>query len=252
MKASKFLNYFSRFFLSAAAILFCSSSKSRLSEKEIRKMEFKALSGDFYAAMELSDYYGIDLQDIETSMFWNCICFENDPIKGSWNFASVNLMQDGKSLRYQYLLFLGEQFYKELDSSSFIIQRYEEFHKQFPNFEFADDNLEIAADVTEDNYKYFYDKALSGSGKAALKIAKFYEPLTNKTDYENHERLLNFAFRYDPSAERFPFFWYKIGAQNGNKKCMIEYAGLLRNSNDRYDNIRADFWKKKSEGITPP
>ena len=54
------------------------------------------------------------------------------------------------------------------------IETYEKLHKKFADFNFSNGDLEYL-DVTNENYQYFHDKAFSGSGLAALKIAQFYE-----------------------------------------------------------------------------
>lgn len=245
MKIGKFINYYSLFiFFIISLFLFSSSCKSRFSTKEIRKMESKALAGNFDSAMKLSDYYGIDLQDNATGMFWNCICFENNPEEGSWNFSQVNYLKDGKSLRYQYLIFLCEDYIKYLDSSSYVIQSYEKFHKEFAGFSFADDNLEYNS-VSDENYNYFYNKAFSGSGLAALKIAQFYEKTVTQDIYASYKILLYIGCEYNPAEEVLPLFWYRIGAQNGNKECMKKYSDILKQSDDENDKIRAEFWENK-------
>ena len=203
-------------------------------------MESQALSGNFDAAMTLSDYYGVDLQDVVTQEFWNCICFENNPIKGSWNFVHINYMEDGKSKRYQYLIFLCEQYKR---TNAFRIKKYEELHKKFAGFNFSNDNLEYG-DVTNENYQYFHDKAFSGSGVAALKIAQFYEGQSSQNYYSGCKRLLDIGSKYNPDEENLPVFWYRIGAQNGNKECMKNYAEILKRSNDKYDRLRAKFWEE--------
>lgn len=227
------------------SFLLCSSYKSRFFVKEIRKMESQALSGNFETAMTLSDYYGVDLQDTSTEKFWNCICFENNPIEGSWNFVNINFMEDGKSLRYQYLIFLCEQYMKDLESDPFTIKEYEELHRMFPNFEFSSDYIETTDNVTDENYQYFHDKAFSGSGLAALKIAQFYENQNAQNIYSDCKRLLDIGCKYNPEEEKLPLFWYRIGAQNGNKECMRKYAEILKRSDDKYDRLRAKFWEKK-------
>ncbi|MGN0729201.1 hypothetical protein [Treponema sp.] len=131
-------------------------------------METQALSGKFEAATKLSDYFGVDLQDTANQKFWNCICFENNPIKGSWNFVNINFIEDGKSKRYQYLIFLCEQYIKDLESDSFIIKEYEELHRKFSNFEFFSDDISTTDNITDENYQYLHDLAFSGSGSAAL------------------------------------------------------------------------------------
>ena len=42
-------------------------------------------------------------------------------------------------------------------------------------------------------------------------------------------------------------YWLCIGAQNGSKECMKEYADLLRKSSNKNDNIRAGFWERKAK-----
>ena len=244
MKNGKIFKY-SLFFILyfTISLLFCSNYKSRFSAKEIRKMESQALAGNFDAAMTLSDYYGVDLQDVVTQEFWNCICFENNPIKGSWNFVHVNYMEDGKSKRYQYLIFLCEQYKR---TNAFRIKQYEELHKKFADFNFSNDNLEYL-DVTNENYQYFHDKAFSGSGLAALKIAQFYENQNAQNIYSDCKRLLDIGCKYNPEEEKLPLFWYRIGAQNGNKECMRKYAEILKRGDDKYDRLRAKFWEENKQ-----
>ena len=149
-------------------------------------------------------------------------------------------------VRYQYLIFLCEQYEKEEKVIPFIIETYEKLHKKFADFNFSNDNLEYD-DVTNENYQYFHDKAFSGSGVAALKIAQFYEGQSSQNYYSGCKRLLDIGSKYNPDEENLPVFWYRIGSQNGNKECMKEYADILKQSKDKYDKLRAKFWEEKSQ-----
>lgn len=249
MKNKFYHNFCAFFVLSIMSVFFLSSNKSRFSIKEIQQMENEALSGSFDSAMALSDYYGIDLQDVILDMFWTSICFENNPSEGSWNFAHMNFGTDEKSLRFQYLFFLSEEAEMQRINSKFFEitkEQFIEFHKKHPDFKFADDNLEYSS-VTNENYQYFYDKAFSGSGLAALKIAQFYEKKNTQNIYADYKRLLDVGCVYKPAEEVLPLFWLRIGAQNGNKECMKKYAEILKQSDDEYDKIRSEFWEKKSK-----
>jgi len=250
MKNKKYINIiFLIYLVIMSENIYSNNQQSRFSEKELKKMESKALKGDFKASMTIVDYQLIDLQDSDTDIFWTCICFENNKSKGSWNFAYLNYMENENSLRYQYLIFLSEEFMIQNSTKEWLeIKKewYADFHKKFPDFKSSDDNLKFN-DVTEENYQYFCDKAFSGSGLAALKLAHFYENQTDKNVYDAYKRLLDIGCKYNPDEENLPIFWLRIGAQNGNKECMRKYAEFLRKSSDKYDNIRAEFWEKKSK-----
>ena len=227
----------------------CTTNKLLSKDKELFLLDKKALKGDIKTSEILSSYYEVDLHDYNKADLFMCICFENNPSEGSWNFAHLNFGADEESLRFRYLIFLSEEAEIKMTNSEFFEIKKEgfiEFHKKHPDFKFADDNLEYSS-VTNENYQYFHDKAFSGSGLAALKIAQFYEKKNTQNIYADYKRLLDVGCVYNPAEEVLPLFWLRIGAQNGNKECMKKYAEILKQSDDEYDNIRAEFWEKKSK-----
>jgi hypothetical protein len=245
MKNNKILFNICLFF--TAIIFFTGSSSSRFNKSQVKRMEKAALQGDLKSSYTITDFYGIDLQDLDKQEFWQCIWFENNNVSGAWNYANINYMNAKKSLRFQYLYFLCEE---EMCSRESLFkektkQDYREAHQKYPDFYFADDNLKFE-EINETTFQYFYDEACSGSGLAALRLAQYYENKTTENLYEKYPRLLEFGKKYNPDEENHSLFWYRIGSQNGNKECMKKYSEILSRSKDKYDNIRAEFWKRKS------
>lgn len=237
-------------FLMFGVIFLMNGRSDKTINKQLKQKETKALEGDTKSSQNLSSYYGTELDDIENERFWICIWFENDNLSGAWNHAWVNYMGMKDSLRFLYLYFSCEEQMCNIDpnreSRNITIKIYKEDHEKYPDFYFADDNLKYK-EINESTFQYFYDEACLGSGLAALKLAEYYENKTSENLYEKYPRLLELGYHYNPDEEKYPLFWYRIGSQNGNKECMKKYAELLLNSKDKYDNIRAEFWKKKSE-----
>lgn len=67
----------------------------------------------------------------------------------------------------------------------------------------------------------YIEAGLLGSGEAALNLAVYYKNTGNQDKYK---------------------YWCHLGSQNGNTECIKEYILLLRNSANKNDSIRSEFW----------
>lgn len=237
-------NIFITVFLCCANLMSVNSFSPRITDVEIGNLEIKALKGDYKAAMKLADFYGIDKQDLHAQKFWNCIFFENNNEAGSWNFANTNYSGKLGNIRFQYLVFLSESYRKEKRINTYVEQEYEQFHKKYESFSFvSDDN--VWEEITDTNIDDFQLNAYSGSGVAAWKLAQYYKTRNNKDTKVTYSRILDFAIEATEDGECTYLYWIRIGAQNGNPKCIEEYTKILKESSDEFDNKRAEFWCNK-------
>ena len=184
-----------------------------------------ALNGNAKSANDLALYYEFS-QNISAvnrdskTLYWLMIAAENDT-KGfymkelSSYLIATNPTSKDRGLYWLYLSSKrGNQEARE-DIEN-IYYKY--------NFEFANDS-DFTNSIINNKEDYIIG-ALHGSGEAALHLSHYYRDANDINQYE---------------------YWLRIGAQNGSKKCMKDYANLLRRSSDKYDNIRAEFWKKKAK-----
>ena len=183
-----------------------------------------ALKGNAKVSNELSQYfeYSNDTKAADNrdkTLYWLLIAAENDTTGFYMKELSSYLISTNpkKKSRGLYWLYLSAQYGQD-DAKKDIENIYHEYI-----FYLANDS-----DVSENNNSditVLTELSIHGSGKASLLLAYSYK---NKNDYDNYK------------------YWLRIGAQNGSKECMKEYAELLRKSSDKYDNIRAEFWEKKA------
>lgn len=220
---------------------------------ELSELILNALKGDYYSAARITMYFGMSKFDYHNSHFWMYIGFENNPnqtesiasVKDIFNTLIMRLNSDSDTT---YARKMERSFYffnmarkNGATWCKYSINRY----KNIDEWEhLSDDEKYMSAKITEENLDAYIRGALLGSGIAALRLAKKYEADGNVNEYI--ECLSFMGAEFDENEFYIPAYWYRIGAQNGNKECMKEYAILLYNSSNVYDNIRADFWKARS------
>lgn len=156
----------------------------------------------------------------DIALYWALIAAENDDTGFFMKeLSSLLISTNPKSKdRGLYWLYISSQAGCE-EASEDIKEIYYKY-----NFHFADDSEFLLFELTD--LEYFKTGALHGSGVAALHLAHYFKSLNDTEQYE---------------------YWLRIGAQNGNKTCIKEYALLLQKSSDEYDVVRATFWDKKLE-----
>ena len=182
-----------------------------------------ALKGNAKSANELSLYYEfshnvVDENKENMTLFWLLIAAENDT-DGFYmkELSSYLISTNPKSKdRGLYWLYLSAKLGNK-ESKKDIKNIYSNY-----NFEFYDDS-DFSNEINISKEALIYG-ALHGSGKAALQLSAYFKTMNDMIQYK---------------------YWLRIGAQNGNKECMKQYAALLRQSADEYDKIRAEFWEKK-------
>ena len=184
-----------------------------------------ALKGNAKVANELSQYfeYSKDSKAVENrdmALYWLLIAAENDTAGFYMKDLSSYLISSNQKnhSRGFFWLYLSAKNGHD-DAKKDIESIYHEYIFYLANdSDLSENNISDIAMLTE--------LSIHGSGKAALLLAYYYK---KKNDYDNYK------------------YWLRIGAQNGSKECMKEYADLLRKSSDKYDNIRAEFWEKRSK-----
>lgn len=189
---------------------------------EIEKLKAEALQGKTEAAWKLWEYFEFSKYEYTEADFWELIICENElnaNAEGTYNYAVSLINQSNNSDRgwfwlyrckkagYVYNEYL-QDLYRKADSK---VEQYISIDKEI---EFSKINMSVI--------EYM---ANFGNGDAAYYIYKQYA--------------------LDTSKKAEALNWLRIGAQNGNLKCIKEYCECLKKSSNKYEKIRAEFWHKQ-------
>ncbi len=220
MKTKIFITLFIYFI----TICFADTNPFYIQNNELKENELLALKGDAESADDLSFFYTFSEENQkEKIQYWASIAAEND---------STGRCQ------YNYFVLITSDVYKLDDFKRGLFWLYKSSLMNYKNaskniyfkkddpvwFEFADNSLFVKPITDESDIDSYKNAAICGSGNAALRLLELYN---NQNDSQLYE------------------YWLRIGAQNGSKECMKKYAEILKQSTDKYDNIRAEFWEKK-------
>lgn len=184
-------------------------------EKVLNKTIKSALLGNSGDAFKLYEHYAMANEFFDIGHMWLEVAAENSLEENDWigfyNWACCLERNDDieRQKYWYYLAYLNDKEKKYVDN-------------MYPDFKIDEDNKDVI--ISESNVKEIEIKVKHGNKYLSLKLAQYY-----KDDDEKYKH------------------WLRIGAQNGNKECMKKYAELLKQSSDEYDNIRAEFWEKKSK-----
>lgn len=244
------------FFLTILVISYNLNSKEKNFIKniaELKKYRIQVLSGNKNAGNILWNYYALENYDENETLLWNTINMENNKnvFAYVWN-ESYSYLKNKSSDRGLYLYFLSEKYMKKSgfqNNELYKIRKmnYKKEHEKYPNFKFAVDSDYKQIEITENNIDWFKKGAFNGSGLAAYKLALYY--LDKKIKPENCDFLLTCCIPsssiHYPDEQETSLYWYRIGTQNNNEKCMQEYADLLISSINEEDRIRGEYWKRR-------
>ncbi|MGN0739982.1 MAG: hypothetical protein ACI4LX_07410 [Treponema sp.] len=193
-----------------------------LTEEELKKYVILALNGDLYAAYDLFNHYmSVPMQSkdefLQKTQYWAIIAAENDTYgRNMYTLYSFNrysnCISDTRSI-----FWLQKSARLKYKDSINEIERL-----QIP----IENNCNLDIPPHNFNLEKYKKYAEFGNQIAAVSLVDYYKELDNTEQIK---------------------YWLRIGAQNGSKECMKEYAELLRKSSDKYDNIRAEFWEKKAK-----
>lgn len=197
-----------------------------LSDRQIEEYVQNTLNGSCDYCCELTEYYGLYMQDLILENYWRQMGAENGEVFCQYNYQSY-LKTIKKSDRY--LFFLNKAFEQKFQQAVNYIDREKIIYMCPKDFEYEDE-------ISEKNLHQYIKGAELGNGLAALKVSNFYKETQPFIEYE-HITAITDTLNY--------IFWLRIGAQNGNQECIKEYYSLLVSSKNKNDNMRANFWKSK-------
>ena len=193
-----------------------------LTEEEYKRNVIQALNGDLYTAYNLLEHHlSIPMQSkeefVKKTLYWAIISAENDTYgRNMYTLYSFNKT-------YNFISDVRSIFWLRKSAQL----KYKDSLEEIKLLKISIEN-ENNQDITtyDFNLDEFKKCAESGNQYAVIELLKYYKT-TNDTEQIN--------------------YWLRIGAQNGSKECMKEYAALLKQSTDEYDNIRAKFWEQKAK-----
>jgi TPR repeat protein len=189
-----------------------------LTDSQLETLPKEALSGDAEAAVKLANYIGFCGNnwkgDWEASESWELIAAENGDMASMNNIVVTASVRNRKSVRDIFWLrrlielgyVLGQHNISRLDSVD-------------PGlFVFEDEDFPATPEgITSEALKLLEEKALLGSGRAALLLARHYGEVAEDKD----------------SAE----YWYRIGAQNNDAECQYRYGQILEERPEILDTL---------------
>ncbi len=192
-----------------------------LSEDEYGEKIIQALNGDLYAAYDLFEHHlsvpvNSKEEFLQQTSYWAIIAAENDTYGRNmytlYSFnRTFNCISENRSL---FWLQKSAQL-KYKDS----LEEIKLLKKSIKNKKDLNSLSKIF------NLEEYKNSAEFGNQHAVIELLNYYKKTDNKAEIK---------------------YWLQIGAQNGNKDCMKEYAAILKQSGDEYDSIRAKFWEKKA------
>lgn len=195
-------------------------------DKELFEKEMLALQGDPRAVDALIDHYAY-IQDTDNELrisklnYWLEILIENDITpRSQYNYYSIKECHNFNDQKRR-LFWLYTSAARGFKLALWNVER---SRKKQIVFTMANDSDYPIEGLKEEQVFFYEDGALRGSGTAAYLLGKYYEQINEKEKAS---------------------CWYRIGAQNGNNYCMLRYAKILRNSEDKFDKLRSNFWIKK-------
>ncbi|UTC95210.1 sel1 repeat family protein [Treponema denticola] len=195
-------------------------------DKELFEKEMLALQGDPRAVDALIDHYAY-IQDSDNELrisklnYWLEILIENDITpRSQYNCYSIKECHNFNDQKRR-LFWLYTSAARGFKLALWNVER---SRKKQIVFTMANDSDYPIEGLKEEQVFFYEDGALRGSGTAAYSLGKYYEQINEKEKAS---------------------YWYRIGAQNGNNYCMLRYAKILRNSEDKFDKLRSNFWIKK-------
>ena len=205
----------------AGAMFMGCNQYNHLSASKLKALKLAAVRGDGEAANELSFYYGYILDDTNT-LHWASIGAENGYLYATLYLVIILTGEKADdeviARRIFWLFILDDVFGYDIDYSFNL----EEIGYSVETARPPGDNLfphvTALSEYDVDRYK---EGALKGSGQAALVLANY---LNTGGDAEETE------------------YWYRIGAQNGNRECMRQYGEILLGKKDMLDQERGKFW----------
>jgi len=200
-----------------------------LSDVQIETYSVLALRGDPLKASYLNDFFALYEDKISEGEYWIMIGAENGDKTLEFNYACT--LKDIYNDKQRALFYFKNAAEKGLESAKMLVKDKTEYSVPSENL------LPLAVD--KKNIKQFTNAAKLGSKKAAEKLIDYYR--SQKIEMKKIDSVERM------NKEDTFIYWLRIGAQNGSKECMKEYAELLRKSSDKYDNIRAEFWEKRSK-----
>lgn len=184
-----------------------------VNDENIIDFEYQALKGNSYYLQKLLDYLRFKKYNYEELEFWELIAAENEEEYAAYNYSTYCNLESSISLRGNFWLLKDKK--KE--------------------------NEDIDITCISDFYT-LKTLAFKGSPSAAYKLSMICE---SNASEENLLLKIGANFLKSDNLEKNKIFWLRIGTQNGSKKCMKEYIEFLQESNNKYDNIRSEFWITK-------
>ena len=160
---------------------------------------------------------------LEQCEYWTMITIENCFFEKTYRNIRffIDFEKNEPEIRKKYWIYRS-LFLEEAEGTKQLTE------KEKKNIElFFTENVKyIKKNLKKEEIALYEKGALCGNKNAAYSLGNYYKKNKNS---------------------KKELYWYRIGAQNGSKECMKKYAELLSKSKDKYDNIRAEFWKQKSE-----
>ena len=207
-----------------------------LSEDELARLKLEAVMGDGKAAARVVDYYLFTKGDHNNEYVWTLIGAENGDTLMMEHLSSIYLGASGKvyenftrAIFWLYQLAIYD--YEETDNhwkAETFIERLEREGYTLETAKPPSDALFPSMQTLTPSGTARYKKgALQGSGQAVLVLANY---LITTGDAEEAE------------------YWYRIGAQNGDREFMRKYGSLLLWKEETLDQERGKFWLGRGNG----
>ena len=192
---------------------------SIIPEDEFEGTMLKAVRGDGLAAHHLAYHFGFINHDYNASLFWDTIGAENGNYPETQYGLAITLTwpgRDKEDMTRGIFWIYNMVVVDYRDSVEWLERLGHTLESARPP---GDALFPSLSSLSGSDLTRYREGALQGSGQAALVLAKYYESIG--TD----------------SAE----YWYRIGAQNGNKECQRQYGNILLGKEDTLDQERGKF-----------
>jgi len=212
--------------MSIACCIMIPSHEFILSKNKLEGEKLKAVRGDGAAAYDVGDHYSYGKSDYANAIKWYTIGAENgfqDLQYILYNDLTRNNENKDSFTRGIFWLY------------KLVVVEYRESKRRLEDKGYTLETAKPPSDalfprremLTQSELTRYTEGALQGSGQAALVLANY---LSTAGDAEEAE------------------YWYRIGAQNGNRECMVQYGGILLGKEEMLDQERGKFWLGQADG----
>lgn len=210
--------------------------KNIVNNDNLLNYKIKALSGNSDAMQRILDYYRFEVYNVEDLEFWELIAAENGEEYSAYSYSFFCYFEKKITIRGIFWLMKDGNNISEIEQSCELLE------KDIPLDYLNSENSDIEVNDISD-YELLKIYALKGNPEAAYKLY-FLSKTQGSCDYVLR---IGAFFSKTKEWENSKIYWLRIGAQNGSIECMREYSKILKKSSNKLDNIRSEFWEKKSK-----